>query len=657
MTTDPASRFASRAERGQSSEASSRGKGLRDGLEPFELAPCIIYIHDVATRRPLYVNGQAAKTLGYTPEELLSTAAQGELELVHPDDRDRLNAHLAGFANIADDSVHEVSYRMRDKNDVWRWFLSYDRSYKRARNGKVDQVLGVAIEIRDKQAPLHEERARLKFVLAAVRIGDWDLNLATGEMRTSLRHDQCFGASAKLDSWSYETFLSYVHPEDREGIKALFQKAVAEQGSWDFECRVIWPDNSVHWIAEHGSHYLTEEGKPSHMLGVVQDISERKLREELLQSLTAQLTEQKMLTEMALTAGDIGIWSLDLEKGVISYDETCQALFNLDPSMTYEAAFARIYPEDIPNVQEKLEAAFDLGGQSKFSEEFRLVVPGGSPKWNHSRGMMTFSGEGEDKRAVRFVGTMQDITEWKSTELELADLTQQLETRVQERTQEVQTLAAELTLTEQAERQKLAKTLHDTVQQELYAVQFNLAALRKDLEGRQAAVKLEESLELLLKTIQMTRQVATDLRPATLDEIDLCVSLRWLIDSVQRKYGLEVDFTEIDGCDIDNPAMRSLLFNLASELLFNVVKHAETNRATLTLILGDEMLELCVEDTGKGFDTQTRAETHGDAATGLGLSGAHKRLELFGGQLQVESTPGKGSTITVLIPRSSLELK
>ena len=137
-------------------------------------------------------------------------------------------------------------------------------------------------ERREAQEQVRESKARLHFALESAQIGDWDLNLETDSAYRSLRHDQAFGYSQPVTEWGFQTFIQHVHPDDRERVSVAFQKALAEKDDWKIECRVIWPDQSVHWILVHGSLYRDAAGNSKRMLGLVMDITARKHAEEAL---------------------------------------------------------------------------------------------------------------------------------------------------------------------------------------------------------------------------------------------------------------------------------------------------------------------------------------------------------------------------------------
>jgi PAS domain S-box-containing protein len=138
-----------------------------------------------------------------------------------------------------------------------------------------------AVEKAGAQAELHETAARLRFTLDSARLGDWDMDLASGVSRHSLLHDHCFGYEEPVADWNFATFLRHLHPDDRAGVEQSFHAAVAQAGIWRTETRVVWPDGSEHWLALFGTVYVAD-GRARRMAGIVFDISERKGIEEQL---------------------------------------------------------------------------------------------------------------------------------------------------------------------------------------------------------------------------------------------------------------------------------------------------------------------------------------------------------------------------------------
>jgi len=156
---------------------------------------------------------------------------------------------------------------------------------------------------------LRENSTRLQFALNAAQLGDWDLDLATQTARRSLRHDRVFGYDTLLPDWSYEIFLNHVHPEDREYVERKFQRTLTTNEDWNFECRVVWVDKSIHWIWATGSVYRNSDGNPIRLIGIVKEISDRKLAEAALKS-----SEERY--RAFITQSSEGIWRFELEQPI-----------------------------------------------------------------------------------------------------------------------------------------------------------------------------------------------------------------------------------------------------------------------------------------------------------------------------------------------------
>ena len=131
------------------------------------------------------------------------------------------------------------------------------------------------------EAALRDSRAKLAFALESARIGEWEIDLGTGIARRSTQHDQCFGYAKPVDMWGRDAFLRHVHEDDRSWVADRFDRTVLERGQMHFDCQVVWPDSSVHWIEVHGAVF-EGDSMPGRLLGTVTEITGRKINEATL---------------------------------------------------------------------------------------------------------------------------------------------------------------------------------------------------------------------------------------------------------------------------------------------------------------------------------------------------------------------------------------
>lgn len=130
------------------------------------------------------------------------------------------------------------------------------------------------------QVSLTEERLRLATEIS--KVGIWELDLKTNRVITNLNHDQAFGYSTKLSSWSLEEFKAKIHPEDKAQVESTLSHAFQMGERFEYEFRVIWDDGSVHWLSAVASVELDKARAPSRVIGTVVNITDKKKSEEML---------------------------------------------------------------------------------------------------------------------------------------------------------------------------------------------------------------------------------------------------------------------------------------------------------------------------------------------------------------------------------------
>jgi signal transduction histidine kinase len=270
--------------------------------------------------------------------------------------------------------------------------------------------------------------------------------------------------------------------------------------------------------------------------------------------------------------------------------------------------------------------------------------------------------QGLEKRIVERTAELEvanralacELSERKQVEERLRQLAGTLEERVQNRTQELATsyarlraLATDLTVAEQKERRRLAIELHDYLAQLLVVTRMKVAHLLKQDLDPEVGTILHDADELLHQSLDYTRSLVSELTPQALYERGLGPAIQWLGDQMRRQQVLNVKIS-LDAPDLPLPeADAVLLFHSIRELLFNVLKHGKTDRASVSMRYAQNVLSITVSDHGCGFDVSSSSDGRSDR---FGLLSIQERMTALGGTLDLQSEPGKGTVASLHLP-------
>lgn len=232
---------------------------------------------------------------------------------------------------------------------------------------------------------------------------------------------------------------------------------------------------------------------------------------------------------------------------------------------------------------------------------------------------------GGENEPIGFCGILRDITQRKMVETEL------------------QLLSRRLLQVQENERHRLARELHDEFGQALTALKIKLQTLLKRREFSQE--QLEESIAITESALQGIRQLSLNLRPSLLDDLGLAAALHWHVNYHAQLAGIEAEFvTNLSDIRL-SPELEITCYRIAQEAFTNVVKHSRAGKVRVELIQTGSTLFLSVEDDGCGFDVP-KAFKAVAAGKSMGLLGMKERVALCGGELEIDSAPGRGTKIT-----------
>ncbi|MDY7077969.1 MAG: CHASE4 domain-containing protein [Chloroflexota bacterium] len=222
---------------------------------------------------------------------------------------------------------------------------------------------------------------------------------------------------------------------------------------------------------------------------------------------------------------------------------------------------------------------------------------------------------------------------------------------VTQQREQLRALAMRLAEAEEAERQRLARELHDQVGQNLTALGLNLNIVRSQIPDEMLDVhevihsRMDDSLKLVMQMTERIRGVMADLRPPVLEDYGLVSALRWYAAQFSSRVGITVTVPSEESIPRLATSVENGLFRIAQEALTNVAKHAQATRATVTVDMDGGAVRMIVADDGVGFDPARAAEP--DGRRGWGLLTMAERAEAVGGHFRVESGPQQGTRVVV----------
>ncbi|MBY0530455.1 MAG: PAS domain S-box protein [Xanthobacteraceae bacterium] len=340
---------------------------------------------------------------------------------------------------------------------------------------------------------------------------------------------------------------------------------------------------------------------------------------------SATLTEYGSRRNSVLSAADIGNWSFEIPARMIIWSDAFKRIVGLAPETrpSAEAVERLLLPSDRNLLRRRIKQSLAFG--HPLDAEFRVSSDNESPKWISVKATGQRSGKG-----IVLQGIVQDITKRKQAEEERDDLRRRL------------------MLTQEHERSRLARELHDQTGQSITAILLNL----KELEGFISTNGLHRIFDLRTQLNSLGKEmnsIAWELRPTAIDELGLSKALRSYIEGWSQRFGKPVDFLLSDtGIDSYSEEIDTVIYRVVQEALTNVARHAKAaTNVSIVIDHANNVTRLLIEDNGPGFCEPVKSNSKGG---GLGLAGMRERLKLVGGELFIESSANSGTTIYARLP-------
>ena len=340
----------------------------------------------------------------------------------------------------------------------------------------------------------------------------------------------------------------------------------------------------------------------------------------------SELRESSERMKLAAHAAELGMWVWDIRNQRVWASEECKVLFGYSPEaeVTFEQFRARIHPEDCARRDKAIEQA--LAEIGLYDVQYRLLLPDGAIRWLASTGRVERDVQGKPSRLL---GVAIDITERRDTE---------------EAAREV---SGRLITAQEDERRRLARDLHDDLNQRLALLSVELELMGQEtveaLGERRA--RFEDMAARVKDLSSYVHKLSYALHPAKLDQLGLVAAARSYCRELSQQSGVGIDFLAENVTRELTPGVELCVYRVLQEALQNVVRHSGAAEARVNLRQLDGQIQLSVSEAGKGFDPQ-QARSHG----GLGMLSMRERVRLVHGALRVESEPGCGTKIELRVP-------
>ncbi len=442
-----------------------------------------------------------------------------------------------------------------------------------------------------------------------------------------------------LDECQGFGWTSRLRPEKWEQALADIRRCVEEGAPWDHEYEILGADGIYRTVLTRGVALRDARGRITGWGGRHLDISLRKRAEEAL-----ALSEERF--RVALRRSQFMVFNQDRD---LRYTWVYNSLPGFAAGGLLEKTDAEIMGEENARRLTEFKRAVIATGIGTHTD-VAVAQPDGSIHFFDVALEPLFNVGGE---ISGLTGTTADVTDHRREQDRLRQLNETLEAAVAERTEHIAVIISQLrrltqyALTSQEEeRRRISRELHDDAGQALTALKMNLEMMRDELPSGLDPFerRLGDAVALTEQTIDEIRHLAQDLRPPALDSATLNAALEGQCREFARRSRLQVDYHGAEGREPD-PMVKTCLYRFLQEALTNVYKHAQAHAVKVHFAADAEQVTVRVEDDGRGFDAGTAPQS-----AGIGLVGLRERLAIVGGALQVDSEPGRGTRLLARIP-------
>ena len=510
--------------------------------------------------------------------------------------------------------------------------------------GEVTGIFVQGADVTERSAAersLRESDARFRAALRAGRMGSWETHYGSMTRVWSEEGMELFGLKL-VDGrghvgGDHDEYVAALHPEDRH-LAAHFRQLADQQDTFEAEYRIVRPDGTQLWLSGRGQVVQRmPDGRALRLISIMGDATERKRAEELLR------VEHERL-EIALGAGRMGAYEMNIRDGVLWWSPQTYALFGVDPARfvpTPEHVLAMLHPDEREDFVRLRAQAIDE--RRPFTHEFRICKPDGSEAWLSHRGQAEYDAQG---RAVRNYGITMDITERRRAEDRLREADQKKDRFIAILAHELRNPLAPIRNAVEVMRRlppdAPAARFHDIIDRQVRQMAHLLDDLLDASRLSRGELRLRLQPLLLEQIVAQALEIAQPHVDAGTHEL--------VLRPAQQSLGISGDLTRLA------QVFSNILINAARYTpRGGVISLVCERRGELAVVtVADNGIGIEADDIERIFEMFTQAKSDSGmprGGQGIGLALARGLVELHGGSITASSEGrGRGSRFEVRLP-------
>ena len=502
------------------------------------------------------------------------------------------------------------------------WIIARGEAQRDA-TGRVVSLRGTAKDITERklaEEALRKSEERFRMAADAGKMFAYEWDAATNVIVRSEGVTQVLGNDAG-PFITGERLMAMIPPEDRERLNAEVAKLTPENPYLRTTYRMVRSDGTVIWVERNSRAHFDEQGRLLRLVGMVMDITERKRAEEAVR-------ESEERFRLVANTAPVMIWVSGPDKLCTYFNKPWLDFTGrrLEDELGNGWADA-VHPEDLGRCLDTYTQHFDR--RRSFRMEYRLRRHDGEYRWVLDTGVPRFNADGS---FAGYIGSCVDVTERREADEALS------------------TVSGRMIQAQEEERRRIARELHDDINQRLALLAIELRSFREMLPNSLVTLR-DQARRLFDRTTEISADVQAlshELHSSKLEYLGLVTAMKSYCNEFGTQQKVGVDFTHSNVPGTLPPDISLCLFRIMQEALLNGVRHSGARRFEVNVQGLAKEIQLTVRDSGVGFDPRMAVN-----AQGLGLISMQERVKLVRGTFLVTSTPQSGTEVRVCVPLST----